>query len=105
MFRNGVEGGAHVFKDHVYRDWFLRNLLSPIDKYVACHFPQIEEESLQTYLRYDLIYVQSGYIYVVISNLPHPRGGNAMGESDITNGIIGTLSHPLPYTQEIYGYL
>lgn len=47
------------FKDHVYLDWFLKSLLSPIGKDVVSHFLQNEEEALQAALRYDLIYAQS----------------------------------------------
>jgi len=49
-------------------------------------------------MRYDLIYARSCYVYVVILDLPRPRGANAPGESHATDGIVGALSHPSPYT-------
>ena len=42
-------------------------------------------------MRYDLIYAQSGYVYTVVPDLPHPGGANALGASHATNGIVGTL--------------
>lgn len=57
---------AIPFEDCVYLDWFLRTLLAPITKYISSHFPQTEEEALQTAMRYDLIYFQSGYVYTII---------------------------------------
>lgn len=63
--------------DLVYFKWFLRTLLVPIDKDFTSHFPQIEEESLETSLRYDLVYGQSGYVYTIIPDLPHLGGSNA----------------------------
>lgn len=91
-------------KDCVYLDWFLRSLLSPIGKYVVPHFPQTEEEALQTALIYDLIYEQSGYVYTIIPDLPHPRSPNALGTSHTTDGIIGSLLHSSPYTLQTYDY-
>lgn len=51
-----------------------------------------------------MIYAQSCYVYTVIPNLPCPRSGNAPGASHVADGIIGSLSHSLPYTQKSYGY-
>ena len=95
---------APPFEDSVYLDWFLRILLSPIGKDVASHFRQTEEESLQTALRYDHIYVQFGYVYIVILDLPRPRSASALGVSHTTDGIVGAISHPSPYTHQSYGY-
>ena len=74
-------------------DWFLRTLLAPIGKDVASHFPQTEEAALQIALKYDLIYAQSGYVYIVLPDLPRPSGTNALGASHSANGIVGALSH------------
>jgi len=69
------------------------------------HFPQTEEEDLQTALSYDMIYAQFDYVYSFILDLPHPRSANELGASHATDGIIGCLSHSSPYTQQSYGYL
>ena len=95
---------APPFEDCVDLDLFLRILLAPIGKDVASHFPQTEEEALQTTLRFDLIYAQSGYVYTIIRGLPHPGSANALGESNAADSVIGTLSHPFPYTQQSYGH-
>jgi len=93
-----------TLRDHVYLDWFPRSLFSPIAKDVASHFPQTKEEALQTALRYDLIFSQSGYVYTAILDPPHRGGANAPGESHAADDINGSISHPSPYTQQSYGY-
>jgi len=85
---------APPFEDRVYLDWFLRTLLAHISKYFVSHFSQIEEEAFQTTLRYDLIYAQSSYVYIVIPDLTRPGGANAQGASHATS-IVGAISHPL----------
>lgn len=95
---------APPFEDHVYLNWFLRTLLAPIAKDVAFHFPEREEEALQTTLRYDLIYSQSGYLYTIIRVLTHLGSANALGASHAIDNIIGAILDPSPYTQQGYGY-
>ena len=68
------------------------------------HFHQTEEEVLYTNLRHDLIYAQSSYVYTIIPNLPRPGSANASRESHTADGIVGSLSHSSPYTQQSYGY-
>lgn len=85
---------AFEFEDHLYMDWFLRTLLSPIGKYVTSHFPQTEEEDLQKTLKYDLIYSQLGYVYIFLPGLPQLGAINVSGASHATNSIIRYLSHP-----------
>ena len=63
------------------------------------HFPHTKEESLQTALRYDLIYAQSSYVYTVILDFPCPGSANAAGESHGANGIVGSPLDSSPYTQ------
>jgi len=55
-------------------------------------------------MRYDLIYAQFDDVYLVIPDLLRPGSANALGASHATDGIIGTLSHPSPNTQQSYGY-
>ena len=74
-------------------DWFLRSLLAPIGKDVTSHFPQTEEATLQIALKYELIYAQSGYVYIVLPDLPRPGGTNTWGASHSADGIVGALSH------------
>jgi hypothetical protein len=53
-------------------DWFLRSLVSLLGKDVASTFPQSEEEAISKAQQYDLIYAQSGYLYMVLPDLPKP---------------------------------
>ena len=91
-------------EDHVYLDWFLSSLLSPIGKVVASNFPQNDEEDIQIALRYDLIYVQSGYVYTVIPYPALPRSANPLGASHATDDNVGSFSLSSPYTQQSSGY-
>lgn len=61
---------AYTFDNHVYMDWALRTLFPSIGKDVASHFPHKEEEALQFALKYDLIYAQSSYVYIVLPDIP-----------------------------------
>jgi len=83
---------ATPFEVCVYLDWFLRTLLAPIAKYFSSHFPQTEKEALQTALRYDSIYTQSGYVYTVIPDLTRPSGANAPRASHTADIIVGSVS-------------
>lgn len=87
---------APPFEDNVFLDWFLMTLLAPIFKDVTSHFPQTEEEALYNALRYDLIYSQYSYVFIVIPELPWPSGPNASGASHTIFSIIGVISHPSP---------
>lgn len=78
-------------------DWFLQSLLAPILKYVTSQFPQSKEEALQIALKLDLICAQSGYVFIVIPDLPRPSSANAPGEYHVADGIVGTIPHPQPY--------
>lgn len=97
---------AHEFEDRIYMDWFLRLLLAPIAKYVTSHFPQSEEEALQITLKFNLIYAQSGYFYIIIPNLPRPGAANVSGASHAASSIVGTISPPHPFSPPhmIYGH-
>jgi len=87
---------SHEFEDLVYMDWFLRNILSPIGKYVTYHFPHTKEDALYIALKYDLIYDESGYVYTFLPDLPQPSVTNVPRASDAIDNIIGSLSHPQP---------
>ena len=75
-------------------DWFLKNLLLPIAKYIASKHPQSEEEAILKAQQFDLIYSQSGYMYTIISDAPHLGTSyrDALGASHAANGIIGSVS-------------
>jgi len=87
-------------------DWFLRSLLPSIDKDVTSHFPQSEEDVLQVALKFDLIYAQSLYVYIVIPDLPWPGTTNEPRASHATDGIVGSISHPQlqPYAPPLMSY-
>ena len=57
--------------DRIFLDWFLKTLLPPIAKDVAFECPQSEEESILKSQQFDLIYAQSGYLYMVILDAPY----------------------------------
>ena len=67
-------------------------------------FLKTEEATLQIALKYDLIYAQSGYVYIVLPDLPRPGGANALGASHATAGIIGALSHLYTHPPMGYGF-
>ena len=81
--------------DKIFLDWFLKNLLPPIEKDVASERPQSEEEAILKAQQFDIIYAQSGYLYIVIPDAP--RAGtsyrDALGASHAIDGIIGSVSH------------
>lgn len=62
------------------------------------HFFQTAEEALQATLRYEFIYAQSCYVYIVILDFPYLGGANALGAFHAIGSLIGTLSHPSPHT-------
>jgi hypothetical protein len=52
-------------------DWFLKLILPLIDKDVPMTMPGSEDESIQKERQHDLIYAQSGYLYMILFNAPH----------------------------------
>lgn len=82
---------AQPFEERVHLYWFLKGILSPIWKLVMSHFPQTEEEVLETALRYNLTYAQYDYVYTIVRDLPCPRGANLMGDSEAVDNSIGSL--------------
>jgi hypothetical protein len=88
-------------------DWFLRSLVALLGKDVASTFPQSEEESISKSQQYDLIYVQSGYLYTVLPNLPKPVpfGQDKPGMSHSVDRLIGATTHhgPQPQPPPMYG--
>jgi hypothetical protein len=88
--------------------WFLRSLVSLLSKDVASTFPQSEEESINKAQQYNLIYSQSGYLYIVLFDLPKPMlfGQDKPGMSHSIDGLIGinTTHHsPQPQKPPMYG--
>ena len=89
--------------DRILLDWFLNTLLPPITKDVASERPQSKEEAILKAQQFDLIYFQSGYLYTIIPNYPHPSTSyrDAPGASHAMDDIIGSISeqpqhHPTP---------
>jgi hypothetical protein len=82
-------------------DWFLKSLVSILAKDVASTFPQSEEEAISKAQQFDLIYAQSGYLYIVIPDAPRPVpfGQDKPGMSHMVDGLIGTMTHHNPYIQ------
>ena len=68
------------------------------------HFPKYAEYVLQVALKFDLIYAHLGYFYTAIPNVPSPSVDNASGASRAMDGIVGTISHPQPYTPPPMSY-
>jgi hypothetical protein len=88
-------------------DWFLRSLVTLLGKDVASTFPQSEEEAISKAQQYDLIYAQSGYLYIVLPDLPKPvpLGQDKPGMSHSADGLIGATTHhgPQPQPPPMYG--
>jgi hypothetical protein len=88
-------------------DWFLKSLVFVIAKDVASTFPQTEEEAIIKAQQFDLIYAQSGYLYIVLHDAPRPIpfGQDKPGMSHAVDGLIGSMMHHNPYNQPppIYG--
>ena len=75
-------------------DWFLKTLLLPIEKDVASECPQSKEEAILKAQQFDLIYAQSGYLYTIIPDAPHPSTSyhDALGASHTMDDIIPLVS-------------
>jgi hypothetical protein len=88
-------------------NWFLKSLVSILAKYVASTFPQSKEYSITKAQHFNLIYAQSGYLYIVIPNAPRhvPFGQEKPGMSHATDELIGTTTHHNLYirTPPMYG--
>ena len=76
--------------------------MPPIRKYVASHFPQTEEATLQIALKYDLIYAQTSYVYIVLPDLPRPSDSHTLGAPHAVDSTVGAISHT--YAQPPMGY-
>jgi hypothetical protein len=74
---------------------------------VASTFPQSEEEAISKSQQYNLIYSQSGYLYIVLLDLPKPVpfGQDKPGMSHSADGLIGNTMHrnPQPQQPPMYG--
>jgi hypothetical protein len=88
-------------------NWFLKSLVSLLSKDVAATFPQSEEEAINKAQQFELIYSQSGYLYMVLPDAPRPVpfGQDKPGMSHSTDGLIGTTTHHNPHLQQppMYG--
>jgi hypothetical protein len=74
---------------------------------VASTFPQSKEEAISKAQQYDLIYAQSGYLYMTLPNAPKPVPFDQYkhGMSHSADRMIGTTTHHNPYIQSppMYG--
>jgi hypothetical protein len=68
---------------------------------VAFTFPKSEEEDISKAQQFDLIYAQSGYLYIVLPDASKlvPFGQDKPRMSHATDGLIGTTTHHNPYIQ------
>jgi hypothetical protein len=70
-------------------------------------FPQSEEEAINKAQQYDLIYSQSGYLYIVLPDLPKPMpfSQDKPRMSHSADRLIGNTMHhsPQPQQQLIFG--
>ena len=80
-------------------DWFFRSLVPLLAKYVASTFPQNEEVAISKTQQYDLIYAQSGSLYIVLLDAPRhiPFAQDKPGMYHSVDGLIGTTTHHNPY--------
>jgi hypothetical protein len=88
-------------------NWFLKSLVSLLTKDVAATFPQSEEEASNKAQQLELIYSQSGYLYMVLPDAPKPVpfGHDKPGMSHSVDGFIGTTTHHNLHLQQqpMYG--
>jgi hypothetical protein len=74
---------------------------------VAATFPQTEEEAISKTQQFELIYAQSGYLYMVLPDAPRPMpfGQDKPGMSHSADGLIGNTTHhnPPPQQPPMYG--
>jgi hypothetical protein len=87
-------------------DWFLKSLVSILSKDVASTFPQSKEEAINKDQQFDLIYSQSGYLYIVLPDAPRPVPfvQDKPGMSHAVDGLIGTTKHHNPYNYPPHMY-
>jgi hypothetical protein len=79
-------------------NWFLKSLVSLLAKDVAATFPQSEEEAISKTQQFELIYAQSGYLYMLLSDAPIlvPFDQDKPGMSHSADGLIGNTTHYNP---------
>jgi hypothetical protein len=74
---------------------------------VATTFPQSEEESISKAQQFELIYSQSGYLYMVLLDTlkPMPFSQDKPGMYHSTDELIGTTTHHNRHLQQppMYG--
>jgi hypothetical protein len=60
--------------------------------------PRNGEEAIQQSQQYDMIYVQLGYLYTILTYSPLSRSGDfsTLGESHVVDGLIISMSHTYP---------
>jgi hypothetical protein len=88
-------------------NWFLKSLVSLLEKDVASTFPQSKEESINKAQQFELIYSQLNYLYTVLPDAarPVPFGQEKPRMSHSMDGLIGTMTHhnlPPPTTTYVW---
>ena len=80
-------------------DWFLKSLIHVIANDAASTFTQSKEEAISKAQQFDLIYAQSGYLYIVFPDAPRPIPfcQDKPEMSHAGDGLIGSMTHLNPY--------
>ena len=68
--------------------------------------PQIEDEAIVKDQTFELIYTQSGYLYIVLPHVPWPTSSTSRDTSHATNALIGAMhQQSAPFSQvQPYGF-
>jgi hypothetical protein len=78
--------------DQLLVEWFTKSLFPPIAHDVAMGGVITEEESIAHAQYLDLVYSQSGTLYELIPNAPHPSTDPSKPSSTAhTDGVIGSI--------------
>ena len=78
--------------DKLFVDWFTKYLLPPITRDVAMGSAITEEQAIIRAQYLDLVYSQSGTLYDLIPQSPHPSTDPANPPAEVPiDGIVGSI--------------
>ena len=81
--------------DQLLADWFTKSLLPPIARDVAMGGAVTEEQAISQAQYLDLVYSQSGTLYDLIPQAPHPSTDPAKPPAETpVYGIVGSIQSP-----------
>jgi hypothetical protein len=81
--------------DQLLADWFTKSLLPPISRNVAMGGVVTEEKAIAHAQYLDLVYSQSGTLYDLILQAPHPSTNPSTPpstKSHVVDGVVGFVT-------------